>query len=818
MAKADCHVHSRYSDHPSEWFLQRLGTSESYTDPEFIYRKALERGMDFVTLTDHNEIRGTMELKEKYPDRVFTGVESTAYFPEDRCKLHILVYGITPKEFEKIEKYRDNVYRLRDYLRGENLAHSVAHATYAVNNRLTQDHLEKLILLFDTFEGINGAREALHNQSWQNILRNLTPEQIDILRAKHRIVPASETPWIKGFTGGSDDHAGIFIAKTFTETHAKTPEEFVDALKRKRTECGGRSGNFQTLAFSIYKIAYDFSRSKSKGLPEGMLSQISALVFGQRKMGWFDRVKLHFMKNSRESEIRNMLADLMLTLRSGGDSAVEENLDLVYDRVSDIADGFVGLLAQSIRNDLKSANLAGMLKSVSGTLPAVFLAAPFLTAFQHQHSNKHLLVGLGRDLGQRDRLNERKRILWFTDTLNDLNGVSVTLKTMGWLCHQSGRDLKLAASLLPSEISGELPPNVLNIPSIFDFKLPYYEKLTLKLPSILKAMKMIYETAPDEIYISSPGPLGLLGLLFAKLFQVPCTGVYHTDFTREAAAIGGEEGAAGMVEALMRWFYGSCTRIAVPSREYIQILRERGYDSGKMVLFRRGLDTRLFSPQSGKELPSAFVPGNFHLIYTGRISKDKNLEFLLSVFEKALKKNPKLRLVMVGDGPDLNELERKMSGKKEVVFTGKLPNAQLPTYYSAAQLLVFPSTTDTFGMTVLEAQSCGLPALVSPIGGPREIIRDGLTGWALSVENQKFWEEKILELGSLYDSSPADYALYREGIRNCIIQDYDWKPVLADMFDEIQSNSLLTDRLTGSLEVNSGREMPTHRRIEAAAV
>lgn len=94
MAKVDLHAHSKYSNHPSEWFLQRLGAAESYTEPEAIYRMARSRGMDFVTVTDHNCMRASLELVAKYPEHCFSGVEATAYFPEDGCKVHVLIYGL----------------------------------------------------------------------------------------------------------------------------------------------------------------------------------------------------------------------------------------------------------------------------------------------------------------------------------------------------------------------------------------------------------------------------------------------------------------------------------------------------------------------------------------------------------------------------------------------------------------------------------------------------------------------------------------------------------------------------------------------------
>src|SRR4030043_477174 len=133
MIRADLHAHSKYSEHPSEWFLQRLGAQESYVEPEFIYKTAKSRGMDLVTITDHNRIDGSIILQGLHPEDTFTGVESTVYFPEDGCKVHILVYGLSEDQFSCIQKIRTDIYEMRAFLKQEDLAHAVAHATYAVN-------------------------------------------------------------------------------------------------------------------------------------------------------------------------------------------------------------------------------------------------------------------------------------------------------------------------------------------------------------------------------------------------------------------------------------------------------------------------------------------------------------------------------------------------------------------------------------------------------------------------------------------------------------------------------------------------------------
>ena len=254
MIFADLHVHSTASKRPSEWFLKKVGARESYTDIDTLYRAAKNETMDFVTVTDHNTIENAVALHEKYPDDTFISVEVTTYFPENRCKIHVLVYDITAVQFDIIDAIRKDIYQLRDFLKDQDLAHSVAHATYSINKRLTMEVLEKLILLFDVFEGLNGSRNRLYSETWVKTLKNLTPEIIDDLKAKHNIKPISDDPWIKGSTGGSDDHAGLFIGQTYTTAACSSKKELIEHIKNKKSLCQVRCNYYKTFSLSIYKI------------------------------------------------------------------------------------------------------------------------------------------------------------------------------------------------------------------------------------------------------------------------------------------------------------------------------------------------------------------------------------------------------------------------------------------------------------------------------------------------------------------------------------------------------------------------------------
>ncbi len=550
--KVDLHVHSRFSDRPSDWFLQRIGTAESYTDPEDVYRSAMSRGMDLVTITDHNRMAGSLYLKELCPEQVVTGVETTAYFPEDGCKIHFLVYGLTEGEFEMIERLRRDVYELRDFVKERRLAHSVAHATFSVNGRLHLHHLERLILLFDVFEGINGARNERNNRNWMSLLRSLTPEDIDRLYAKHRIEPFSDDAWIKGLTAGSDDHGGLFIGRTYTRCEADNVEGLLERLRSKETSPGGQHNDYQGLTFSIYRIAYQFARKKSKAVDRTTLGQITRYVFEKKRLGLTDRIRIRFLRSKKNGGVHHTIGELIKNIERGDPSRMDGNLDLVYTQITKIADRLLVDLFRSIEKNLKSGSVTDLLKDIASAIPGVFLSVPFLTSFQYMFRSRtiesELLCGF-----QKEDLRMETRILCFTDDpalLEPYRGLlaGVTVATIG----PAGGDADPGAhSLL--------------LPGIHTLTLPSHKKLSIRIPSFLSALKMVYEFDPDRIMIATAGPAGLLGLFLSKLLSVPCRGLYTEWLDRLKPERSADEDAVALLNGFASWFYGQLTEVTVES-------------------------------------------------------------------------------------------------------------------------------------------------------------------------------------------------------------------------------------------------------------
>src|SRR6056297_3144395 len=123
--KIDLHVHSQSSRRPSQWVLQKLNCPESFTNPLKLYEVAKARGMDYVTITDHNTLAGALEIAHLRD--TFVSEEITTYFPEDNCKLHVLALNITEAQHEDITRLRKNVYELAGYLNKAKIVHILAH-------------------------------------------------------------------------------------------------------------------------------------------------------------------------------------------------------------------------------------------------------------------------------------------------------------------------------------------------------------------------------------------------------------------------------------------------------------------------------------------------------------------------------------------------------------------------------------------------------------------------------------------------------------------------------------------------------------------
>ena len=756
--KADMHVHSKFSSRPSQWILQKLGCPESFTEPGCIYDRAKMAGMDYVTLTDHNVIEGGLQIA--HLPGVFLSEEVTTYFPEDRCKLHVLVYDISEAQHGEIQRLRENVYDLCGYLRREGLVHALAHPLFAVNDKLSVDHFEQALLLFDIFE-LNGCRDDMQNQVLQTILADLDRVTMEMLADRHGLEPLGNTPWEKGLIGGSDDHSGLNIASMHTLAGAENLRDFLGMVQARRTRPAGRTATGHGLARNLYAIAYQYYRAKTRrthskmlcmqfadkvlgmsALPEtGFLARLHAAI-GTRKSSTYLRLAdAEGIKAALLKEVTRIIeTDPIFTAIAKGETGAD--FDREWFRCVGLAsDKLISTFLDRLLTSAIGADIFDIFSTI-GTAGSLYaLLAPYFVSFGLFARERSFSRTCARAFGQ--ARPEPLSLLHFTDTFEDVNGVSWTIRQQLEMALTHGKRMTVVTCG-----QGESGPGLKVFDPIGTFVMPEYPELSLAYPPFLRMLEYTLEADAKLVLSATPGPVGLAALAISRILQIPIHGTYHTAFPQYVASLTGDSGLEDLTRKYMAWYYKQMDVVYAPSQAIADELATFGVERGAIRVYPRGVDTGRFDPakRNGfyKEWPGMDA---FKLIYVGRISREKDLDILAAAFRKALQRlnGPEVRLVIVGDGPYREEMERDLDGLP-ALFTGVLHGESLAEAYASADLFVFPSTTDTFGNVVLEAQASGLPVIVSDKGGPMENIHPGRTGLVVRGRDADDLARAMLEL------------------------------------------------------------------------
>jgi glycosyltransferase involved in cell wall biosynthesis len=282
------------------------------------------------------------------------------------------------------------------------------------------------------------------------------------------------------------------------------------------------------------------------------------------------------------------------------------------------------------------------------------------------------------------------------------------------------------------------------------FPCPLYNEISLAIPFGID--KKIKKLNPKYIHIATEGPIGLAARNWCIRNNRNFTTSYHTKFP---------EIVESMIKfpiqwsyAYMRWFHSKSSAVMVTTDSLKKDLEDRGFKN--LVKWTRGVDTSLFRPPKKKNLKGQ-IP---MLLYVGRVSIEKNIEAFLDLDIRATK-------VVVGDGPELDRLKQKY---RDVNFMGKLTGTNLAFVYQNADVFVFPSKADTFGLVIIEALACGTPVAAYPVTGPIDILNDKIGAMDLDL---KVACEKAVKLK-------------RSDCYNFIKENYDWKKTAKMFIDNLR--------------------------------
>lgn len=288
----------------------------------------------------------------------------------------------------------------------------------------------------------------------------------------------------------------------------------------------------------------------------------------------------------------------------------------------------------------------------------------------------------------------RKRILIITDnTPEQINGVVTTFTNIELLAKRDGFDIDYISPVLFNSVGA-----------------PGYPEVKLAWPR--RIGRIIQSRSPDYIHIATEGPIGLAARLWLDRKGWRYNTSYHTKFPEFIKRIYGIP--EWITYVYVRWFHKHSGRVLTTTETMVQDLKAHGF-CGDIQAWTRGVDRRVFDPSLRNRSDKEKI-----LLNVGRVSKEKGLDDFcqLSI--------PGTRKIVVGDGPYRAELESRYP---DVEFVGAKTGRELARYFANADVFVFPSRSDTFGVVIIESLAVGTPVAAYNVPGPRDILEPGVTGY-----------------------------------------------------------------------------------------
>jgi glycosyltransferase involved in cell wall biosynthesis len=303
--------------------------------------------------------------------------------------------------------------------------------------------------------------------------------------------------------------------------------------------------------------------------------------------------------------------------------------------------------------------------------------------------------------------------------------------------------------------------------------IPRYPQLKLGLPgkkALLSAWSM---HRPDLVHIATEGPLGWSALQAARKLRLPVTSDFRTNFHTYSQHYG-----LGWLKkpivAYMRKFHNLTQCTMVPTRALCAELLSNGFE--RLEVVARGVDNQLFNPvrrDAGLRQAWGADTDSLVLLVVGRLAAEKNLDVAVRAYETMLATHPKVRMVFVGDGPQREALQLRCP---QAVFAGMQSHQELARSYASADLLMFPSLTETFGNVTLEALSSGLPVLAFDTAAAGEWVKPDLNGWVVPAGDDQAYVDQARQLAL----APARVTQAATQARAQVAQ-LDWQQIAAQV-------------------------------------
>ncbi len=367
------------------------------------------------------------------------------------------------------------------------------------------------------------------------------------------------------------------------------------------------------------------------------------------------------------------------------------------------------------------------------------------------------------------------RILFYSDNLDETNGIANNLRNVIPYMRSHGMKAFLAGNAFNTRPCGVVENGYcLLLPRMFSMEQLGYANSELAIPRIGPVLRLLKRYPVDLIEFETPSPGAWLVCFCAKVAGIKAFSHYRTDVPTYTKTLVKAKWMYSYVLWLMQVFYGMTKPVVSPCKDYANILTSQlKIPANQVQILPRGLPLEKFSPNlRGKgvwEQYNGSAKGDgagenksrkVRFSFIGRISKEKNLEFLNRVWRKFAALHSDVELMYVGYGWYLEEIKKSFEGDNSVHFAGEQGGEALASLYADSDFFLFPSVTDTFGNVVVEAMSTGTPALVSDYGGPHDIVLDDQAGRILPID-ENAWLNAMEDCRRIFLEEPETYAKMR---------------------------------------------------------
>ena len=739
----DLHLHSSASVHNDEWYSVEFGCPESFADPRQQYELCKTRGMNLVTLTDHDTISGGLQLLDR-PD-FFLSEEISAVFPEDGTVIHVLAWNITPAQHDLLQARRKNVYHLVETLQAERITHACAHPLYSPNGKLSVEVLEKIFVLFPIIEGINGLTDRRLEGDLIQLVKSLDPAAIAAMAARHGVRVADPTRRII-MTAGSDDHVQRNCASCFTSVDRAGLDsgELLAAIASGQATCHGHQADLDVMCLTATRVTYSFLDARKHERPDyrDPFVDLIDVVSGRRtKAEPADDLVRSFLSAAARAKVSvgsDLDASVLESCSDDANAKIMTGIRRVHDGL--IERGFTEVV-EGI-NDLDMYRVIGALRDLAG---AVATATPFLFAADHFAKQRRDATDVLSQWRASAIPPPRERLAIFSDTLGHVDGVSTSLQRIVSRSTTTEIRIPYCADAPPFA-----SPMCIPLARAATHATGLYSGLELHMPSPLGTIDWLWRNGITRVELATPGPMGIVGLLAARLLRLPVTASFHTDLSELTRVLSSNRMVHKAANWLSAWFYGAVDRVFAFSEVSRRRLLQLGVSEDRIEHVPVVIDPHEFSPCHAQEhsFRELGIDGsNQRVVLTvGRLSREKNLPMMIEAIER-LQDSLRPVLVIVGDGPERGALEGLCKNRPYVVFAGLRTGDDLKRLYATANAFAFASRVDTLGLAPLEAMSSGVPVVVPADAAIAELVIDGGTGfhYEFGVEGLARALERLLQ-------------------------------------------------------------------------